>query len=127
MAPNLKLSELTITPTGGEVEKTLLDSVRIMLVVNGTKAFVYNHEGKEVTTDISADGTTKVVYNASINAASVLATQVDTNTPVKVAVYFYFDGRDEACTSANYDTDNFAVSLAFTADISEATTPGVGG
>ena len=124
-AKNLKLSELTVTSTGGEANATLLNSVRIMLVVDDKKAFVYNSEGKEVTTDISADGTTKVAYNAGINAASVLATEVDTKTPVKVAVYFYFDGRDEACTSANYDTDNFAVSLAFTADISEAAAPGV--
>lgn len=120
-AKNLKLSELTVAPTGGTVEKTLLDSVRIMLVVNDTKAFVYNKDGKEVTTDISLDGTTKVAYNAGIDNASVLADTVDTQTPVKVSVYFYFDGRDEACTSANYDTDNFAVSLAFTADLAETT------
>lgn len=126
-AKNLKLSELTVTPTGGDADKTLLNSVRIMLVVNDGKAFVYNSEGKEVTTDISEDGTTKVAYNAGIGNASVLADTVDTKTPVKVAVYFYFDGRDEACTSANYDTDNFAVSLAFTADLAETTTPGVGG
>ena len=124
-AKNLKLSELAVTSTGGEANETLLNSVRIMLVVNDQKAFVYNSEGKEVTTDISADGTTKVGYNAGLGSASVLATEVDTKTPVKVAVYFYFDGRDEACTSANYDTDNFAVSLAFTADISEAAAPGV--
>lgn len=115
-ASNLKLSNLVVTPTGGAKTETLLDSVRVMLVVDDTKAYVYNKDGKEVTTDGSADGNTAFAYASSIDDATTLADTVNTTTPIKVAVYVYFDGRDPACTSANYDTDNFAVELGFSVD-----------
>lgn len=117
-AKNLKLSELKVTTTeGSDAAKSLLSAVRIMLVVGDNKTYVYNHEGKEVTTEISENGETGVEYAASVNDSSVLADSVDTKNPVKISVYFYFDGRDTDCTSAKYDADQFAVSLAFTANL----------
>ena len=110
---NLKLSGLTVEPTDGSVAQTLLDSMRVMLVVDDAKAYVYNKEGKEISTDRLADGSNDFAYAAS---NTVLADAVTTTTPIKVAVYVYFDGRDTTCTSANYDTDNFAVALQFSVD-----------
>lgn len=112
-ASNLKLTSLTVTPTGGaNADASLLNAVRVMLVVNDTKTYVYNKEGQEVTTDRLSDGSNDFVYGN----ASVLADTVNSTTPVKVAVYVYFDGRDADCTSEKYDTDQFAVELGFGVD-----------
>lgn len=111
-ASNLTLSGLTVTPTGGSKSETLLDSVRVMLVVGDAKTYVYNKDRQEVSTDRLASGTNNFAYGT----ASTLADSVTTSAPIKVAVYVYFDGRDPACTSANYDLDKFAVELQFSVD-----------
>lgn len=122
-ASNLILSGLTITPTLGTSEaKTLIASARVLLVttaVDGTTKTVnvYTKDGSHVTTDVSADGTTTLVTEAKGTNDPVLAPLVKTDKDVKVEVYIYFDGRDENCTSANFDTDNLAVALEFSATL----------
>lgn len=76
-------------------------------------------ENKKVTTRGTAStGDTLASYVASgegANTITISSGNMDAGDYVKLAVYIYFDGRDDACKSENFDTTAVNVTLNFAA------------
>lgn len=76
-------------------------------------------ENKRVTTrGTTSTGDTLANYVASgddANTITINSGNMDAGDYVKLAVYIYFDGRDEACKSENFDTTAVNVTLNFAA------------
>ena len=121
----ISLTDFTIASTANSA---LLPSARVALVnlstyddsASGTKTTEVNElkgviatDGNKVTTigDFKTPDTLEIlgegieITNANLEAGDY----------VEVGVYIYFDGRDQSCTSENYDAKNTTVSLTFTA------------
>lgn len=73
---------------------------------------------KVTTRGTTSTGDTLANYVASgdgANTITISSSNMDAGDYVKLAVYIYFDGRDEACKSENFDTTAVNVTLNFAA------------
>lgn len=121
----ISLTDFTIASTDSS---TLLPSARVALVnlstyddsaddnkttdVNELKGVIATNAKKVKTI---GDFKTADTLEALGTGIEITDANLEAGDYVEVGVYIYFDGRDDACTSANYDTKDTTVSLTFTA------------
>lgn len=109
---HLYVTKCDITSAGSS---TLLNSARVLMVVtNGSSTTSYQFSPRGV---LNAEGDAATIVTAD-KFTTLDATNVDLGAvgadEVHVQLFVYFDGRDEDCTSAKYDTKDISVSLEFT-------------
>ena len=112
---NLRASKVELTG----MTDNLLPSARVLMMVENQVKGVYAN-GQWIATDGSADGTTpftKTTLTADAVGAPVLDESLAVGDEVEVKLFVYFDGRDDACNSLNFDASTVNVKLEFTADI----------
>ena len=109
---NLYVSKCGITGATAQ----MLNAARVLMVVtdknNAVKTYEFSPNGV-----LNAEGNAQTIVNTD-KFTALTGTNVDLGvvdgTEMHVQVFVYFDGRDNDCTSAKYDTNEISVSLEFT-------------
>lgn len=125
-AQNLVIDEVTATASGSAMA---LDNSLRVLVVAGTNAFIYapfQDVGGGTTTDSYRwkDTTAVTALAPTTDSTCTSITSIpaaNTNSPIEVSMYMYFEGEDENCKSSNASgltLNDITVSAKFkTADV----------
>lgn len=123
-ATSLVIDSVTadVTSTGTDSED-LNNALRVLVVVNGEDAFVYNPLDSDTdtynwkgTTNDAIEVETKASTEDSTCANVTAIPNINTDDPIEVKMYIYFEGEDAECKSSNIDgitVDDLTVSATF--------------
>ena len=122
-AQNLVIDEVTATSTTS-ASADLNKSLRVLVVV-GTNSFIYAPiEGYDTTCNFKGGNTALTLVSAQTDSTCSSITSIpagNTNAPIEVSMYMYFEGEDENCKSSNIsgiNVDTLTISAKFkTADL----------